>query len=346
MTFDKHELSFLLQGCVPELFNAIGIDLTNYYVDEREIRGPCPVHAGDNTTAFVCYIRDSRWFCFTHACHDEKGCSLVGLVAIKLGMAIPNACRWVQKFLKDKGITNEKTALLLRTMRSKKQEKIDYWKKHLRQRTFNNSVLNRLLPPIKFAQLRHLDCDVLCCMGAGYAERGRMRNRVVFPIRNYEGKMVGFTGRYHALRSGNLPKWLHLPKKFGSSINLFNIDRAAKYIKRTGTVIIGEGPLEVVKLEMAGYRNAVAVLGLRVSKGHSEILRHCNAIYTVLAFDPDRVDSAPVRDNIARLQENDFDVRVLRWDGMEDIGAMEILKVHRVLKQVQDIPTFHTWRIK
>lgn len=346
MTNDKRELSFLLQGCVSELFEAIGIDLQPYYVDEREIRGPCPCHAGDNTTAFVCYIRDTRWFCWTHACHDKKGCHLVGLVAMKLNIKTPDACRWVQKFLKARGITNEKTALLLRTMKSKKQEKCDYWKQHLRQRTFSNSVLDRLSPPREFAKLRRLDYNVLCGMGAGYAEHGNMRNRVVFPIRNYEGKMVGFTGRYHALESNKLPKWLHLPKKFGSSINLFNLDRAAKYIKRTGAVIIGEGPLEVVKLEMSGYRNAVAVLGLRISNGHIEIMRRCNVIYAILAFDPDRVDSPQIRDNISRLQENDFDVRVLRWKGLEDVGAMEIPKVHQVLDQVSDIPTFHDWRTR
>jgi DNA primase len=165
---------------------------------------------------------------------------------------------------------------------------------------------------------------------------------VVFPVRNVADKIVGFTGR--AVRDDFQPKWKHMPG-FQSGLNLFNIDRCVHMVRATQTIILVEGPIDTIKLEMAGYNLSAAVFGLSVSAAQAAILEKCGVVYTILGFDPDKVDSEPVRRSALRLREHDFDVRILRWKGDDDIGAMSERRVARVLDQVNDIPNFDKWRM-
>jgi 5S rRNA maturation endonuclease (ribonuclease M5) len=344
----RENVCFKLQSCAYKLFKNLGIDMDIYTISGNQVRGICPCHDdSDNTSAFTYYFNKGLWFCWTHGCEKINGQDLIGFIATRKRIKRREAYKFAEEFLKKCKIRNNDIALKLRRAQHTANEKIDYWKKHIMQKPFKESVLDSLKSAAWYAQQRQLAPKVLQEMGAGLASKGKMKNRVVFPIRNIDKKIVGFTGRLSRPQRIKLPKWIHLPKnpRFQVSLNLFNIDRAAKYIRKTGTVIVGEGPFETVKLEMAGYKNSVAIFGLHISQAQIEILKRCGAIHIILAFDPDQASSAKIKDNITRLHNSDFDVRVLKWEGTEDIGAMEIFKLHQVMAQVNDIPLFgKQWR--
>ncbi len=347
MSNDREDLSSMLESCMDDLLRELDLKLDDYTFNHDEIRGMCPVHEGDNLTAWTYYYQKGLWFCWTRGCHRVKGADLIGLIACRRELDVAGACRWAQKFLRDRNITQQDIAVRLRT-RAAKEDKINYWQEHVLQKPYPDSVLKKLKDADRYLKSRDFDPEICKLMGIGYASKGRMRSRVVFPIKNIDGKIVGFTGRtvLDLKRLKRVPKWLHWPRRprFQTGLNLFNLDRASKCVRKTGSVLLVEGPFDVVKLEMAGYQNAVAVFGLNVTKGQIEILKKCGVIHVVLAFDPDKVDSREVRGTISKLQESDFNVKILRWRGDEDVGAMEISKLHEIMAQARDIPNFDEWR--
>ena len=321
-----------------ELFSAMGLNLEDYHDDGLRVRGRCPCHDSDNASAFVYYKNTGKWRCWTNCCHVGKGDDLVGLVAAKKGMDDESASKWSWEFVKELRVD---PAAAERLVRESAAHKIDRWEEHLSQKPFDEQVLDKLSSPREFAEQRGIRPGLLESLGVGYATSGKMAGRVVFPVRNSPGDIVGFTGRLLSRDPGKAPKWIHWPpKRFRSSINLYNVHEAAKHARRHGSMVIGEGPLEVVKLLQAGYRNCVCVFGLQVTAGHVEILKRCGVVHAVLGFDMDRVDSPAVADNIQKLKRADFDVRVLRWRGENDIGDMAPWKVREVMEQVSDLPGF------
>ena len=114
--------------------------------------------------------------------------------------------------------------------------------------------------------------------GIGYAYKGKLAKRVVIPIRNALGSIVGFSGRYIYYEKGcRFPKWLHWPatnkdftrKGFRKDHNFFNFDRVLNHVHehKDRSVILVEGPFDVLKMEMAGIHNSMAVLGDDIGNG-------------------------------------------------------------------------------
>jgi len=344
MPTDRHELSFLLASCSKELFEILSINLDNYMIGESEIRGVCPIHDSDNSSAFIFYLDNNLWFCWTKQCHRDKGSDLIGLVAMKLGLNVAEACSWAQKFLRKLKI-DIKIASRLRARDSIKPMKRDYWKEHICQESFPESCLERLQSAASYFKNRSLDPRLCANLGAGYAASGKMSGRIVLPVRNIDSGIVGFTGRLAV--NGNVSKWIHLPRNhFHIGLNLYNIHRAVKSIRKTSSVILVEGPFDMVKIEMAGFKPVVAVFGCNVTRAQVELLKHCGVIYVVMGFDPDKTRSKEMRCVINKLQNENFSTTVLRWEGNEDFGDMKISKIRKVLGQASDIPTFEQWRIK
>lgn len=327
---DRDELSYMLTSCAEDVFEALDINLSDYLVMRNQVRGVCPVHESNNESAFTYYFDRGLWFCWTNHCHNKKGSDLVGLVALRSRKSIKWACRWAQKFLANRNITDEETATRIRASITSRQQDVDHWNLHVSQRSFDDSVLDRLDHADSYFEKRGLDPGVGREMKAGLVAHGKWRGRLVFPVRNVNKQLVGFTGRTVIKQQ---PKWLH--SKFKTGINLFNIDRAFPWIRKTQTVVLTEGPFDVVKLDMAGYPFSVGVFGHTMSEGQSEILTKCGVVYVVVAFDPDRIDSHEVRTTVTRLQQQDFDVHVLRWQGDEDLGDMKLSKVNKVMGQLE-----------
>ena len=114
----------------------------------------------------------------------------------------------------------------------------------------------------------------------------RFRGRVIFPIHDYRGRIVGFGGRI--IDKGE-PKYLNSPETplFQKGRELYGLYRARDAIRREGLVVIVEGYMDVVALAQSGVDYAVATLGTATTRDHLErIFRF--APHVVFCFDGDR----------------------------------------------------------
>ena len=113
----------------------------------------------------------------------------------------------------------------------------------------------------------------------------RFRERVMFPIRNVKGEIVGFGGRI--IGKGE-PKYLNSPETpvFSKGNELYGLFEARSAIRSEGCVIVVEGYMDVVGLAQLGLRNAVATLGTATTPVHiQKLLRSSDKI--IFSFDGD-----------------------------------------------------------
>lgn len=112
----------------------------------------------------------------------------------------------------------------------------------------------------------------------------RFRNRIIFPIRTLQGKVVGFGGR---VLDDALPKYLNSPETpvFTKGRHLFGIDQAKGKSHRSLMVV--EGYFDAIALHQAGIPNVVATLGTALTPEHLQLVRRV-AEKVILIFDPDR----------------------------------------------------------
>ncbi|MHB1062122.1 MAG: DNA primase [Thiobacillus sp.] len=114
----------------------------------------------------------------------------------------------------------------------------------------------------------------------------RFRDRIMFPIRNIKGQIVGFGGR--VLDQGE-PKYLNSPETplFHKGSELYGLFEARAAIKAAGRAIVVEGYMDVVALAQHGVEFAVAALGTATTPIHARtLLRHTD--HLIFAFDGDK----------------------------------------------------------
>ncbi|WP_105995112.1 DNA primase [Staphylococcus agnetis] len=113
----------------------------------------------------------------------------------------------------------------------------------------------------------------------------RFRDRIMFPLANAQGRIVGYSGRTYQNQE---PKYLNSPESpiFQKRKLLYNLDRARKHIRSHDETIILEGFMDVIKADEAGLNHVVASMGTQISEDHIHFLRKlCN--HVTLLFDGD-----------------------------------------------------------
>ncbi|WP_241074763.1 DNA primase [Achromobacter insuavis] len=113
----------------------------------------------------------------------------------------------------------------------------------------------------------------------------RFRERVMFPIRNARGSLIGFGGRI--IGKGE-PKYLNSPETplFSKGQELYGLWEARQAIRQEGQVIVVEGYMDVVGLAQQGIANAVATLGTATTPDHvKKLLRTSDKV--IFSFDGD-----------------------------------------------------------
>jgi len=141
------------------------------------------------------------------------------------------------------------------------------------------------------------DEDLLAVGLLSENERGRrydrFRNRVIFPIKDGMGRVVGFAGR---VLDDSLPKYLNTPETelFRKAELLYGLDRARPAIRKSGEAIVVEGYMDVIALHQTGFGNAVAALGAALTERQAEQLARLDARRVYLAFDADEAGQRAV----------------------------------------------------
>jgi DNA primase len=121
----------------------------------------------------------------------------------------------------------------------------------------------------------------------------RFRERIMFPIRNTKGQVIGFGGR--VLDSGE-PKYLNSPETplFQKGLELYGLWEARLAIRDAGYVLVTEGYMDVVALAQLGFPQAVATLGTACTSTHvQKLLRQTDNV--VFSFDGDKAGRRAAR---------------------------------------------------
>ncbi len=116
----------------------------------------------------------------------------------------------------------------------------------------------------------------------------RFRNRIIFPIKNISGNIIGFGGRI-VDENKNLAKYINSPETpfFKKGSNLYNLDKARKLSNKLEDVYLVEGYMDVIGLSKNGIENTVANLGTALTSKQIQIL---NQFYNhvIICFDGDQ----------------------------------------------------------
>lgn len=136
----------------------------------------------------------------------------------------------------------------------------------------------------------------------------RFRNRVMFPVFDYSGKVIGFGGR---VLDDSKPKYLNSPESliFQKGVNLYGLNFALKN-KNDRTFIIVEGYMDCISLHQYGITNVVASLGTALTERQAKLLRRY-ADKIVMSYDADGAGQAATIRGMEVLRKEGLDVRIL-----------------------------------
>ena len=142
----------------------------------------------------------------------------------------------------------------------------------------------------------------------------RFRNRVMFPIIDIRGEVIGFGGR---VMDDSTPKYLNSPDTpvYNKSRNVFALNIAKK--SKAGRVILTEGYMDTISLHQAGFDSAVASLGTALTPEHAQLLSRYFP-EAIIAYDGDGAGVSATQRAIPLLERAGMKVRVLRVTGAKD----------------------------
>lgn len=151
------------------------------------------------------------------------------------------------------------------------------------------------------SQQEGIEAGVLTANEAGQVY-DRFRGRVLFPIRDIQGRLIGFGGR---VLDDSHPKYLNSPQTplFDKGSVLYGIDLARQTIRETGTAIIVEGYMDVIIPHQCGVTNLVACMGTALSEAHIDALKRMTRTL-VLALDPDEAGLRAAEKGVQTAQES------------------------------------------
>ncbi len=143
-------------------------------------------------------------------------------------------------------------------------------------------------------------------------------NRVVIPIENLKGEVVGFTGRIFN-GEDNTAKYLNTKETeiFKKSSLLFNYHNAKNYIRDRKSVIVVEGNMDAIKMSAKGFKNVVALMGVALSKEQIDILKRLK-VPVILMLDNDNAGEEATIKNGESLINSGVDTKVIRLSGAKD----------------------------
>ena len=143
----------------------------------------------------------------------------------------------------------------------------------------------------------------------------RFRNRVMFPIFNYNGKVIGFGGR---VLDDSLPKYLNSPETlvFNKRMNLYGLNISKKGIK-DDTLILVEGYMDLISLYQNNIENVVATLGTALTIEQAKLIRRF-AKNVIISYDSDQAGQNATLRAIDILLKADIKVKILNLKDCKD----------------------------
>ena len=274
-----------------------------------DYRGPCPFHGGTNRN-FAVIPKKGRYYCFV--CHESG--DVFSWFMKRTGLSYPDAVREAARRV---GITIPERA----DRAGPDPHEALYTAVSAAHDWFTRQLLE--LPDARIAreylERRDVPLDTAALLGLGFAPQGktfldamaklgiapnalleaglaarrddgqisaRFRGRLLFPIHDLRGRVVGFGGRL--LVEGE-PKYLNSPETeiFHKGKQLYNLHQAKGPIRKEESVILVEGYFDVLRLVLAGVEHVVAPLGTALTPDQAALLKRYAPAATLL-YDSDR----------------------------------------------------------
>ena len=320
-------------------------DVVGQYVSLRRaganMFGLCPFH-GEKTASFSVAPDKGIYYCF--GCH--KGGGVINFQMEVEGLSYPDA---VRALAKRAGMTVPEDEQY--QSRYRQQERL--WALHKEAARFFHSQLYAPVgkPALDYALGRGMSKSILTTFGVGYAPDGwdnmvramkakgytdqelldsglvtqtkdkarlldRFRDRLMFPIIDVRGNVIGFGGRI-IKKDDNAAKYLNSPETliFNKRKNLFGLNLAKK--SKQGFLILVEGNIDVVALHQFGFDNAIASLGTSLTEEQAALMtRYADQI--VLIYDGDKAGQNATQRAIPILEKAGLQVKVLQIEGAKD----------------------------
>ena len=299
--------------------------------------GLCPFH-GEKTASFSVAPDKGIYYCF--GCH--KGGGAINFMMEIEGLTYPDAVRALAKRAGMDVPEDEQYQ-----SRYRQQERL--WALNKEAARFFHSQLYAPVGAqgLQYVQKRGLSKGILTQFGVGYApdswnalvdamrKKGytdqelrdadlvgekngriydRFRNRVMFPIIDVRGNVIGFGGR---VLDNSTPKYLNTSETiiFNKRKNLFGLNLAKK--SKQGFLILVEGNIDVITLHQYGFDCAVASLGTSLTEEHAALLsRYTEQV--VLTYDGDEAGQRAAKRAIPMLEKVGIRVKVLKMRDAKD----------------------------
>ncbi len=143
------------------------------------------------------------------------------------------------------------------------------------------------------------------------------QRRIMFPIHDLDGNVVGFTGRIY--EDTNQAKYINSKESniFKKGQILFNYHRAKQEIKRKKEVILVEGNMDAIRMYTSGIKNVVALMGTSLTNEQVEIIKGLRA-KIILMFDNDSAGEIATYQNGTILEEANLTPSIVRLSKEKD----------------------------
>ncbi|MFH1905571.1 MAG: DNA primase [bacterium] len=171
----------------------------------------------------------------------------------------------------------------------------------------------------------------------------RFKNRIIFPVHNTQGKIVGFAGR--ALDDKTLPKYLNSPQTdlYNKSNILYGLNIAKKEIADNKHAVIVEGYMDLLSLYQAGFLNVVASSGTSLTVQQAKLLLRY-ATKATIVYDGDTAGTKATLRGLDILVEQGLMVKIVRLPVGEDpdsfLNRYGKNKFSNMLEEAVDIITY------
>lgn len=315
-------------------------------VNASSLRGRCPLpsHVSKKRAeSFGVNVDKNVWACqsasYMEGRGGRKGGNVLDFVAHMEGCSVRDAAlnlnHWFNVQDDQDDLTTVATETAVRRPPSRKQGKklAAKEKSPEGESEGENKVLGFELKGIDsshaYLKTRGIKPETADHFGVGFFPgKGSMKGRVVFPIRNPAGELVGYAGRSI---DDSEPRY-KVPGGLKKSLLLWGLDSAVASQKARGAVVVVEGFFAAMKLHQAGFEQVVALMGTTLSEDQEELLlEHFDRV--VLLLDGDEAGRLASREIGGRLCERGF-VRVVPVPEGSDPDRMSSEQIQGLLAEV------------
>ena len=144
-----------------------------------------------------------------------------------------------------------------------------------------------------------------------YQHFDRFQDRIMFPLYNQQGQVVGFSGRIYKPTQTD-SKYVNSPESdiFIKGQTLYHYHQCKEAVKEAGFIYLLEGFMDVIAMYKAGIENTVAIMGTALTKGHIQALRRLTH-HVHLCLDGDQAGQTAMSKAARELEEAGFQVSII-----------------------------------